>query len=231
MADGTAAAGSHGGDTAHGRLGWTFGLVADDPSVRAAALARLRAARRDARTAQLRANELWHLTLPLGHEEQYREPAFRQAREENEAARGRLLPDALWVADSERGPLLPYELLFIEWEARFPAEWTEHAKAWGTKEAIVRRMAALDHDPSTRARLVDIVDLVVRRAYRCKDRAYVGVARAVDGPDLRGRLDAAAASDEPWARRHAGYVLRMLDRPELPNTRRVWRAWVAGQPV
>ncbi|WP_103533507.1 hypothetical protein [Streptomyces sp. SM11] len=33
---------------------------------------------------------------------------------------------------------------------------------------------------------------------------------------------------KPWARRHAGYVLWLLDRPEVPNTRHVWRTWLAA---
>jgi hypothetical protein len=44
----------------------------------------------------------------------------------------------------------------------------------------------------------DLVEIVIRWAYRCKDREYVRVARAVDSADLRGRLDQAADSDSPW---------------------------------
>jgi hypothetical protein len=58
----------------------------------------------------------------------------------------------------------------------------------------------------------------------------VGVARAVDGADLRERLARAAESGNPWARCHAGYVRWMLDHPEAPNTRRVWRTWPAASP-
>ncbi|GAA2159070.1 hypothetical protein GCM10010403_51720 [Glycomyces rutgersensis] len=65
-------------------------------------------------------------------------------------------------------------------------------------------------------------------AYRCKDREYVRVARAIDGPDLRMRLEAAADADDSWARFHAGYVLWLLDRPDLPNTRRIWEFWCAS---
>ncbi|CAL9331555.1 hypothetical protein SUDANB105_00083 [Streptomyces sp. enrichment culture] len=89
-------------------------------------------------------------------------------------------------------------------------------------------MAVSDHDETVRAKLVQLVEIVVQRAYRCKDREYVGVARAVDGEELRRRLGTAVLSDNPWARLHAGCVLWLLDRPEVPNTRHVWRTWFAA---
>jgi hypothetical protein len=125
-------------------------------------------------------------------------------------------------------PGLPYVLLFLEWEARYPREWTRHAKAWGTKESFIRGVAVAQQDQAVKRKLTDLVEIVVHRAYRCKDREYVRVARAVDSPDLRRRLIRAADSESPWARCHAGYVLWLIDRPAVPNTRPVWRAWLAG---
>ncbi|MFJ9447883.1 hypothetical protein ACIRRH_39545 [Kitasatospora sp. NPDC101235] len=61
------------------RLGWAFGLIADDPAERVAALVRLAEARKKVADALGRSNEMWRLTLPLGTQEQYREPAFLQA--------------------------------------------------------------------------------------------------------------------------------------------------------
>ncbi|MEU3444298.1 hypothetical protein ABZ755_28535, partial [Streptomyces griseoincarnatus] len=84
------------------------------------------------------------------------------------------------------------------------------------------------HKRPLRAKLVDLVDLAVQRTYRCKDREYVRVARAVDGDELRDRLHRAQRSENPAARLHAGYVLLLLDRPEIPNTRHVWRTWLSG---
>ena len=214
-------------DAWRARLGWAFGLIADDPAEREAALAHLDGARRNAWAALDRWNELWQLTRPLGPEEQYQEPAFKRAREVYADMCSHSLPEGLWMGEGDREPSLPYALLFLEWEARFPREWTEHAKAWSTKQSLIRCMAAADHDQPTRAKLIDLVEVVVQRAYRCKDREYVHVARAVDGEDLRHRLGNAAASDNPWARLHAGYVLWLLDHPEIPNTRHVWRTWVA----
>nr|BFD80750.1 hypothetical protein StreXyl84_01510 [Streptomyces sp. Xyl84] len=215
------------------RLGWAFGLIAEDPAARDAALVRLAEARREVTDALARSRETWLLTRPLGADEQYREPAFLQARRRHEEARRRSLPDGVWGApvdgDLAAWPGLPYALLFLEWEARYPLEWTRHAKAWGTKQSLIREVARARRDEAVRAKLTDLVEIVVHRAYRCKDRAYVRVARAVDSADLRDRLDRAADSDSPWARCHAGYVLWLLDRPDLPNTRHVWQTWVAGE--
>ena len=224
-----------GGDEAaawRARLGWTFGLIADDPAERATALEHLDRARSNTQDALDRFNELWHLTRPLGPEEQYQELAFRRAGEVYHNVRRRSFPDGLW--DGNRGagvmgwPGLPYAVLFLEWEARFPREWTAHAKAWSTKQVLIRSMASADHDQQLRTKLTDLVEIVVQRAYRCKDREYVRVARAVDNEDLRRRLGTAAASENPWARLHAGYVLRLLNRPELPNTQYTWRTWLAA---
>ncbi|MEU9576862.1 hypothetical protein [Streptomyces chilikensis] len=214
------------------RLGWAHGLTSDDPAERAAALARLDGAKRCVARALERVNEYWSLTLPLGPEEQYREPAFRRALEEYHRLCGHSLPEGLsgraYGRPVTEWPGLPYGLLFLEWEARYPQEWTLHAKSWGAKQSLLRALARADHDPAVAARLVGLVELAVRRAHRCKDREYVGVARAVDGADLRERLARAADSGDPWARCHAGYVRWMLDRPEVPNTRRVWHTWLAG---
>jgi hypothetical protein len=129
----------------------------------------------------------------MGTQEQYREPAFRQAREMYYDVRRHSLPDGLWGRplgmDIRVWPGLPYALLFLEWEARYPQEW----KAWGTKQGLIRDVAVAGHDETVRTKLTDLVEIVVQRAYRCKDREYVRVARAVDSDDrvrfpLSGRL-------------------------------------------
>ncbi|MFB8038232.1 hypothetical protein ACFC5Z_36015 [Streptomyces sp. NPDC056004] len=214
------------------RLGWVFGLIAEDPAARGAALVHLAEARRKVADARARYYELWRLTRPLGVDERYRESAFLQARRRYQQAQRRSLPDGVWGGpvggDLATWPGLPYVLLFLEWEARYPREWTRHAKAWGTKESLIREVARARQEEAIKAKLTDLVEIVVHRAYRCKDREYVRVARAVDSADLRGRPDRAVDSDSSWAWCHAGYVLWLLDRPDLPNTRHVWQAWVAG---
>ncbi|MEW1547964.1 hypothetical protein [Streptomyces tsukubensis] len=204
----------------HGRLGWALGLTADDPAERAAALDRLDAAERNIRDALDRYNRSLRREFSPGRE---------VARRRYEKALGRSLPSGLWhwpfASDLDRRPGLPYVLLFLEWEARYPREWTRHAKDWGTKEKLIREVAVARHDEAVEARLVELVDTVVRRPYRCKDREYVRVARAVDTDRLRSRLEAVSRSDDRWARCRAGYVLWLLDRPGVPHTRHVWRTW------
>lgn len=214
-----------GADVWHERLGWTFGLIASDPAERAAALVRLAEAERNTQDAWNRYNRAWRRRYPLG----------RQAARRNylEALRYSL-PGGLWDRptgpDISMWPGLPYALCFLEWEARYPHEWTRHAKSWGTKESLIRDVAAAHHDETVRRKLVELIETIVQRPYRCKDREYVRVARAVDSRDLRSRLERAACAGDPWAQRHARYVLWLLDRPEVPNTRHVWQTWLAAHP-
>ncbi|WP_030240528.1 hypothetical protein [Streptomyces sp. NRRL S-350] len=225
-----------GADDARGwdeRLGWAFGLISDNPAARAAALERLAEAQGKVADALGRFNEVWLLTRPLGVDGQYGAPALRRACQKYQQAQRGSLPDGVWgrplSGDVAKWPGLPYALLFLEWEARYPQEWTRHAKSWGTKQSLIRDLARAQQDEAVKEKLTDLVEIVVRRAYRCKDREYVRVARAVDSADLRGRLGRAVDSDSPWARCQAGYVLRLLEHPDLPNTRHVWRDWVAGR--
>ncbi|XHM67423.1 hypothetical protein ACE6JH_12430 [Streptomyces nigra] len=209
------------------RLAWAYGLIAPDSAERASALARLVRAREEAESARLRVNETW-LPSPRLRVTARDRAAAQKAYSE---AASRCMPEALWSAPAS-GEIntwagLPFAMLFLEWEARYPQEWTRHAKAWGTKQSLIRRLAIADHDGQVRTKLVDLVDLAVQRPYRCKDREYVRVARAVDGGELRGRLHRTYRSENPWAQLHAGYVLWLLDHPEVPNTRHVWRTWLS----
>ncbi|MFF3481795.1 hypothetical protein ACFYXC_00745 [Streptomyces sp. NPDC002701] len=215
------------------RLAWAYGLISKDPGERAAALDQLASARKATAEALDRFNTTLMTLQGQGVRDPYRDPELRSAHEEYLRIRSRSLPDGVWGGgDCENllaWPGLPYALLFLEWEARYPDEWTLTAKAWGTKEGLIRELAvpAVGQDPVARVKLIDLVETVVRRAYRCKDREYVRVARVVDGHPLRVRLEGALRSENPWAQLHAGYVLWMLDRPELPNSRHVWRTWLA----
>ncbi|WP_042428803.1 hypothetical protein [Streptacidiphilus anmyonensis] len=75
----------------HERLGWVFGLIAEDRDERLAALRQQIAACRRAGETRLRSNHLWHVTRPLGPVEQYREPGYALAREVDFAVRTRML--------------------------------------------------------------------------------------------------------------------------------------------
>ncbi|WP_405931666.1 hypothetical protein [Streptomyces sp. NBC_00827] len=210
------------------RLAWAYGLTAPDPAERAAALVRLAGARREADAALLRVHRASQPSRWLRRKARDWAAADKAYGE----AASRSLPQALWSKpysqEISTWPGLPFALLYLEWEVRYPREWTRHAKAWGTKQTLIREVATAGHDHRSRAKLIDLVGLVVERSYRCKDREYVRVARAVDGDELRDRLRRAHRSENPTARLHAGYVLWLLDRPEIPNTRHVWRTWLAG---
>ncbi|MGG2460633.1 hypothetical protein ACO0M4_12580 [Streptomyces sp. RGM 3693] len=212
-----------GPDEWHKCLGWAYGLVASDPAARAAALSHLAEAQRNTQTAIDLLNESWQRMWPSR--------AWTKAAWKYCVVRQHSLPDALWDrptdADITKWPGLPFALLFLEWEAKCPQEWTRHAKAWGTKQSLLRDLAVDNHSEPVKAKLSELLDLVVQRPYRCKDREYVRICRVMDGNDLRARLTSAAESDNPWPQRHAGYILWLLDRPEVPNTRHVWRTWLA----
>jgi hypothetical protein len=212
------------------RVGYVFGLTSGDPAERAIALTHLSEARGRVDEALERFNEAWYLTRPLGAD-QWNDPEMQRRQAEYSEAKRHAFPDALWgrphggLAD---WPGLPYALQYLEWEASYPDDWTLHSKKWGTKERLIRGLAIGDHREPVRARLIQLVLAAVSRAYRCKDREYVRIARAVDGDDLRDGLTGAANLNSPWARLHAGYVLRLLDDPALPNSRHTWRTWCAA---
>ncbi|WP_240434299.1 hypothetical protein [Streptomyces sp. YIM 130001] len=184
----------------HDRLGWTHGLTADDPAVRAAALTRLADTRRDIQDTLDELNGMWRRKSPPGSSRRYREPDLTRASVKYAEARSRSLPDGLWDrppgTDITRWPGLPYALCFLEWEAKHPREWTQLAKAWGTKERLLKDLAVTHHAEPVAARLAVLVETVVGRPYRCKDHQYVRIARAVDCTDLRRGLEAALRSEQ-----------------------------------
>jgi hypothetical protein len=80
----------------HERLGWTFGLVADDAGERLAAVRHHILASGLVHDAWAWFNDLCQMTRLLGPDGQDRELAFARAREVVSAAGGRVLPDAIW---------------------------------------------------------------------------------------------------------------------------------------
>lgn len=226
----------HGGDGAaiwDARLGWAYGLLAEDPAERALALERQRQSQRDVHDAWRRSHDLWaSKRTPAAYAPDI-DAAALAAHRAYRAAQVKALPEAFWAAGPPPGevtawPGLPYALLYLEWEARHPEEWTRLSKHWGTKQSLIRRLAVPDHGPRTRAKLIDLTIAAVSRPYRCKDREYARLARVLDCPELRVRLSAVADALDPWGRVHAGYVLHLMDHPSLPNSRRIWTTWLSG---
>jgi hypothetical protein len=80
-----------------------------------------------------------------------------------------MLRDPLWNRPPgalDDWPGFPYALLYLEWEARFPQEWTTHAKKWVPKALLIRKLAVFDLAAAAQAKLGELIDLAVRRAYR-----------------------------------------------------------------
>lgn len=99
-------------------------------------------------------------------------------------------------------------MLYLEWEAKYPEDWTHYANG-------------------TKAKLTDLVVSAVECPYRCEDRRYARLARAIDNDGLRARLGHAAQSNSPWARYQASFVLWLLTNPEAPASRHTWRMCLA----
>ncbi|WP_201260772.1 hypothetical protein [Embleya scabrispora] len=216
------------------RLGWMSALVSDDEVAHRRALDRYLRVTRDMREAR-EAYDTIVLRVPRSVSAE--EGAWRRFREA-----WLLTPDAALLAGSPPPAEvpdwggLPYALTYLEWEARFPAEWTRHAKVWSTKQRLIRLLAVPGHHGPARARLLDLVELVVYRRHRCKDRDYSRIARVVDGDDLRARLEKARVSGESWTRDQAGHVLWLLRNPQVPINRTNWFRWLsakagAGDPL
>jgi hypothetical protein len=208
------------------RLSWLVALVSDDEIAHRRALDRYLSLVRDAREAR-RAYDTLLMRVPRSvSAEDAAWERYRAAWQRTPAVAlrvGRVAP-----ADVPTWDRLPYALAYLEWEARFPAEWTRHAKVWSTKQHLIRRLAVPGHAPATRDRLVGLVEHVVNRRHRCKDREYSRIARVVDGPDLRERLEIARRSGRPWARDQAGHVLWLLRNPEVAINRANWFRWLAA---
>jgi hypothetical protein len=207
------------------RLGWAFGLLDDARSERQRAIVRLGETQRWRSEALKGYNEV---SDRPGH------PAYRSRLDRYVLARRHTLPDALWDRPGPAAipdwPGLPYAVLYLQWESRYPDEWFAHAKSWGTKKGLLDTFARAGREfpAEVRRRLVGLIVDAVCREHRCEDVGYARLARAVDGADLRIRLDAVAGGPDPAHRARAGYLLWVLEHPEAsrPKTSQ-WLTWHA----
>ncbi|WP_147252691.1 hypothetical protein [Micromonospora endolithica] len=183
---------------------WVWGLVDDDPGVRAAAVTRHRALLRS-HSWDERNGTLTDLVNDFLIASRAAEPAATR--------------------------LLPYALLFLDWENRHPDEWRRAGwlwSPWSTKEALLDHLARY-HATAAGPALTERLVTAVRRRQHCQDRWYWHLARALDGPRLRDRLrhvarDAAGAGDDRTELR-ARFVLWLLDSPSEATGSRSWRRW------
>ena len=120
---------------------------------------------------------------------------------------------------------MPYALLLLEWEARFPDEWP---RWWGTKKKVIRAFCQLpdEYPREVRARLMALVVQAVCRDHRCEDAGYARLGRYVADDDLVGYLWAISETASRESIRHrAAFVLHLIRQPQLPVTRATWTAW------
>lgn len=207
------------------RLGWSRELVADDVGRRERALGRLAVARGRRDRALRELNAAW------------REKGLSGAKEEQARyaeARREVFPDALWdfVPGGVESGGLRYALLYLNWEARYPAEWTAAAKSWATKKALLWKLARAVPELSDAVigELVELIRYAVCREHRCEDVGYALLARAVGEDRLRPVLAGLADDPVDTYRLRARYLLCLLDHPESPRPKAgQWRAWSAGE--
>jgi hypothetical protein len=203
------------------RLGWTAGLVADDPAVRLRARRRLVVMQRLKFAALRRYNEVFGRR---DHPEYEARVAHYQLRQSF------CFPDGL----GRKEPLgtsacLPYLIRYLEWEVRYPDEWYATAKDWSAKEVLLRHLTRefADLPVAAKRRLIELIVLVIRREYHVEDVSWARLARAVDLPEFRERLAALDDGSSTVPAKRARFLLWLQDHPEAPQLQRSY--WHHGR--
>jgi len=124
-----------------------------------------------------------------------------------------------WLDAVEGGVLVHFSLRYLEWEARYPAEWAKH---WGIKRGLLWKLSREPMCAAHRRQAADLVVLAVERPQRCEDDQYVRLARAIADDELRARLAGVATE-------RAEFMLHMLDHPDRPPTRHSWQTWASAR--
>jgi hypothetical protein len=207
-------------------LDWAFDLVSADPQVREAALRRHVALQNRHADALRRVAELCTRTgTPWPTEPHLAADMDQRLSAVGDLGQYLLLTTVTEWTRTTEDRLLPYALLYLEWEAGYPQEWV---KDWRLKAKVLRGFARLPEHPTWLAgRLRTLVVSAVLTTRGCENRWYVPLARAVGDPGLRARLRAIEETeDSPEARVKAQYLGHMLDHPALPATVSTWRDWL-----
>jgi hypothetical protein len=221
--------------------GWLFGLIDPDPAVRAAALRRREAYRSDWRDALDRCNAAYWANG--GSFDFSDAPALGAARDQAQAAmweaRDRGFSGILEEFITESRPfgrrdptalrrLVPFAVLFLQWEVAYPQDWGSPWPLWGAKKDVLRGLAGIEIPQDSRAVLVELVVAAVRREHRCEDRWFVLLARRLDGPELRNPVARCLDSPDPIVSLRAGFLLDVLADPSMPATVASWKRWLAS---
>ncbi|GAB3856175.1 hypothetical protein ACFPIJ_58960 [Dactylosporangium cerinum] len=211
--------------TWEGRLGWTAGLVADDPVVRVRAQRRLTVMRRLMYAALRR---LYAVPGRLDDPERAGLLAHYRLRQSF------CFPEGLGPKEPlGTSACLPYLIRYLEWEVRYPDEWYATAKDWTAKEVLLRHLTRefADLPVAAKRRLVELVVLVIRREYHVEDVSWARLARAVDLPEFRGRLAELDDGTNAVPAKRARFLLWLLDHPEAPQLQRIhWHYGRYPQP-
>lgn len=225
-----------------GDSGWMFDLVSRYPRRRDAAWARHVRSRADLDRALQAVNALW---WQAGKTSNPADPvlavSMRRARAAHASAVANTLHGVIgeflavrWAGDlDDYRRLAPYAVLFLEWEAQFPQQWRSAGpwSPWGLKKRVLRQFADMGVPEPQVDAVTRLALAAVNRGQQCEDLGYVLVARSLDGPVLRARIEAAVCSPDPTVQRRAGYMRWAMDDAQAPVTLASWRAWCAGAPL
>ena len=225
------------GRRAHGlEMGWVDDLVSADPVARARAVRTFHQAEDERRRLQRKVNAIWAEAGRPDPTVPHLATRMDTARAEQDQADGYSLLRTLWDGwawvdwgpdcfDGDPAELVHYSLRYLEWEARFPAEWHRH---WGTKAVVLYRLSRRsDLTAADRARLAELVIAAVRREHRCEDQGYALVARAIATESLRERIAAQTRTPDRLTRLRASFLLHLLDHPDQPAKPPAWKRWLA----
>jgi len=208
---------------------WYFDLIDEDPRRRVSALARHRQLLEES-VAPMRGGKYTRATAA---ERDQAAAACSAAR--RQTLFGPLDAFSHWGADlAARERYMPYALLFLQWEARYPEEWREAGtwtwSPWSVKETLLKQLIQHGVPPEYHGDVAVLVIAAVGRSYRCKDWMYAAVARHVADPALRDKLIAAAGTAESLASLRCRFLLHVLDAPGLAVRYQTWHRWLAQQP-
>lgn len=219
---------------------YVFDLINPDSARREAALARDAALVAEFRRALAVRNELWFRAgRSMRPKEVALVAAMDQARAEMTAASERTLHGITGKFIHARradGPddhqrLASYAVLFLRWEDAYPDQWRiprASGTPWWLKKHVLRRFARGGVPSNVQHDALQLIVRAIEREHRCEDGGFAALARAVDADELRSRLTATEATDDPLVRLRAQYIRWVVDHPTAPLTAVGWRRWLTS---
>ena len=201
---------------------WMLDLIARDAVVRNRALSRhqaLLAATAEAwnRWSQVRADTSVRTAPRLAAEKEQAWAAYRSAEGQTMA-----------------GPIaerrVPYLVLYLRWEARYPQEWGAPGSwrwsPWSTKEVVLSHFDRHGVPSRHRAPVADLIIAALGRPYRCKDWRYAPLVRHVVDKPFLARVEALHEADDPLVRLRARFITHVARHPEQRVKQRSWQRWI-----